>query len=68
MSITETIEVTDNYRQFTVPREIPSGAVQITFTPVSAEPVKVPVFGCSKGQYRMAEDFDAPLEDFKDYM
>lgn len=26
------------------------------------------VFGCSKGKYRMAEDFDAPLEDFKDYM
>jgi len=68
MSITQTVEVTDNRRQFTVPREIPSGPVIITFTSASTEPKKVPVFGCSKGQYRMADDFDAPLEDFKDYM
>ena len=26
------------------------------------------VFGCAKGQFCMADDFDAPLEDFKDYM
>jgi len=25
-------------------------------------------FGCLKGQIWMADDFDAPLEDFKDYM
>ena len=25
-------------------------------------------FGCLKGQIQMAEDFDEPLEDFKDYM
>ena len=24
--------------------------------------------GCMKGKIRMAEDFDAPLEDFKEYM
>jgi len=29
---------------------------------------KVPVFGCAKGQFKMAADFDEPLEDFKDYM
>lgn len=29
-----------------------------------------PVYGrgCLKGKMRMAEDFDAPLDDFKDYM
>ncbi len=27
-----------------------------------------PQFGRTKGKYRMAEDFDAPLEIFKDYM
>jgi len=27
-----------------------------------------PVFGCLKGQIQMSDDFDAPLEDFKDYM
>jgi hypothetical protein len=29
---------------------------------------KTPVFGCAKGQFKMADDFDAPLNDFKDYM
>jgi hypothetical protein len=27
-----------------------------------------PVFGSAKGKYIMFDDFDAPLEDFKDYM
>jgi hypothetical protein len=26
------------------------------------------VFGSAKGKYQLADDFDAPLEDFKDYM
>jgi addiction module RelB/DinJ family antitoxin len=26
------------------------------------------VFGCMRGQFTMSDDFDAPLEDFKDYM
>ena len=26
------------------------------------------VFGCMRGQFKMAEDFNAPLEDFKEYM
>ena len=26
------------------------------------------VFGRSKGRYTLAPDFDAPLDDFKDYM
>jgi len=64
MSITQTVEVTDSYRQFTVPREIPSGPVIVTFTPANTEPKKVPVFGCAKGQFKIADDFDAPLEDF----
>ncbi len=25
-------------------------------------------FGCMKGMIKMADDFDEPLEDFKDYM
>ena len=32
------------------------------------EPPKGRVFGCAKGQFKIADDFDAPLEDFKDYM
>jgi len=27
-----------------------------------------PVFGCLKGQIKMSDDFDEPLEDFKEYM
>ena len=29
---------------------------------------KTPVFGCAKGKIKMADDFDAPLEDFMEYM
>ena len=32
------------------------------------EPLREREFGCLKGQIWMADDFDAPLEDFKDYM
>jgi len=28
----------------------------------------IPIFGCLKGQIQMSDDFDEPLEDFKDYM
>ena len=26
------------------------------------------MFGCLRGQYKMSDDFDAPLEDFTEYM
>jgi len=26
------------------------------------------VFGCMRGQFTMADDFNAPLDDFKEYM
>jgi hypothetical protein len=29
---------------------------------------KRPIFGCAKGQFWMSDDFDAPLEDFAEYM
>jgi len=29
---------------------------------------KIPKFGFAKGTFKMAEDFNEPLEDFKDYM
>jgi len=67
MTITKTIDIPAD-RRITVPREVPTGPVILTFTPARSEPLKERVFGCSKGKYRMAEDFDAPLDDFKDYM
>ena len=40
----------------------------IPFT-ISTDPVKkIPKPGCMKGKIWMADDFDAPLEDFKEYM
>jgi DNA-damage-inducible protein J len=32
------------------------------------KPAKRNGYGCLKGKIRMAPDFDAPLEDFKEYM
>jgi len=57
----QTIPVKENYKVF------------ITFV----EPVKrddktkmsrKEMFGCMRGRFKMADDFDAPLEDFKEYM
>jgi len=28
----------------------------------------VPKFGSAKGKFKMSPDFDAPLDDFKEYM
>ena len=35
---------------------------------IMPKPIKEDVFGCMKGKMWMADDFDAPLEDFKEYM
>jgi len=67
MTITQTVEIpADRRLTIDVPPEIPEGPVILTFTPAGER--KIPIFGCAKGQFHMAEDFDAPLEDFKDYM
>ena len=31
-------------------------------------PQKAPRFGSARGMFKMAPDFDEPLEDFKEYM
>lgn len=33
-------------------------------SPLSAHLQKTPVFGCAKGEFKMSDDFDAPLDDF----
>lgn len=30
--------------------------------------IQKPKFGCAKGRFKMAPDFDEPLDDFKEYM
>jgi len=71
MTITQTVEIPASHRlTIDVPREVPAGTgtVTLTFAPAETERIKERGFGCAKGQFHMAEDFDAPLEDFKDYM
>ena len=77
MTITQTIDIPADRRiTLEVPPQIPVGQVIITFTPKTAsyhivsaqEPKKDRKAGCLKGQIWMADDFDEPLEDFKDYM
>ncbi|GHU49730.1 hypothetical protein FACS1894200_08680 [Spirochaetia bacterium] len=73
MSIAQSIIIPASHRlTIDVPPEVPTGPVIITFTPTETEEPqpKRRVFGCAKGKgdYWMADDFDAPLEDFKDYM
>ena len=69
MSITQTVEVPYNRRLIIdVPVEIPAGPVILTFTPARTETERIPVFGCAKGQFKISDDFDEPLEEFRDYM
>jgi len=74
MSVTQTVEIPANRRLILdVPHEVPTGAVILTFTPIGASDKTAPAikergFGCAKGQFRIADDFDEPLDDFKDYM
>jgi hypothetical protein len=65
MTIEQTVEIPADRRLIIdVPPEVPVGPVILTFTPKEPEGRG---FGCLKGQIWMADDFDAPLEDFKDY-
>ena len=70
MTITQTVEIPVSHKlTIDVPPEVPAGSVILTFTPqATAKSGERGGFGCAKGKYRMAEDFDAPLEDLKDYM
>jgi len=42
------------------------------FITILEEPAEVKsrelMFGCLRGEYKIADDFDAPLEDFEEYM
>ena len=40
----------------------------VTPSGVTKKMSRADVFGCMRGEFRMADDFDAPLSDFKEYM
>jgi hypothetical protein len=72
MTIEQTIEVPVNHRIFLdLPPQVPVGKAKLEFTVIpEAAPKsgKRSGFGCAKGEFIVAEDFDEPLEDFKEYM
>jgi hypothetical protein len=76
MTIEQTVEIPANYKIFLeLPHSVPSGVKASVKIDIPASPAKktnksenIPVFGCLKGQIKMSDDFDEPLEDFKDYM
>jgi len=50
-------------------KSLPFAPATKTTEPPNRPPVKLPFGrGCMKGKIWMAEDFDAPLDDFKEYM
>jgi hypothetical protein len=56
-----------------IPEKYIGTELEITIFPLKdISPVvgaqKIPVFGCAKGKFKMADDFDAPLDDFMEYM
>jgi len=46
---------------------IKDGRQAVQLVPVAPRK-RSPVFGSARGLVEMAEDFDAPLDDFKEYM
>lgn len=44
------------------------GKVVARVLPPEVESRKPPLFGALKGQIRIADDFDEPLEEFQEYM
>jgi hypothetical protein len=53
-----------------LPPEVPVGEAIVTMTITSkiAANRLGELYGQGRGEIRMADDFDAPLDDFKDYM
>ncbi|MDR1250454.1 MAG: DUF2281 domain-containing protein, partial [Treponema sp.] len=59
---------------FPIPEKYVGAELEIIVFPlkdvssVSAHLPKKPIFGCAKGKFKMSDDFDAPLDDFMEYM
>jgi hypothetical protein len=55
-----TASLTNNGLPFAVRRREPA--------PEEKAASRAAMFGCLRGKYNMTDDFDAPLDDFKEYM
>jgi len=75
MTVTKTVTIPASHRlMIDVPLEIPVGKAEIIFKaagpkkPTLADIHGKRIPGLAKELIWLADDFDAPLEDFKDYM
>lgn len=72
-TIVKNIVIPENRRvTLDLPADLPTGEAVVTIQ-TKGKPEKRPnklgeLFGKGKGEIWMADDFDAPLEDFKEYM
>ncbi len=65
------LEIPPNHRiTIEIPPEVPVGEAFVKLTIEHKKRVNRvgELFGSGKGEIWMSDDFDAPLEDFKDYM
>jgi hypothetical protein len=59
----------DGSLRLPLPPELRHTPVKITATLEAVSPLGArPQFGCLAGKIHLAQDFDEPLEDFKEYM
>jgi hypothetical protein len=51
-------------------KQVPDALIDGVIPKDSSKPImsREEVFGCMRGQFKMSDDFDEPLEDFKEYM
>jgi hypothetical protein len=73
MNMIRTIFIPDSEQiTFPIPKKYVGTELEIIIFPLKDTSIdnlqKTPVFGCARGQFRMADDFDAPLDDFMEYM
>jgi hypothetical protein len=67
--VKEVIIPSDRRISIELPPETPEGKAVITMTIKQKRPNRLgELFGSGKGEFWMSDDFDAPMEDFKDYM
>jgi antitoxin (DNA-binding transcriptional repressor) of toxin-antitoxin stability system len=59
--------VRDGHLVLDGPVDLPEGTV-VDLVPVRQSDKARPTFGSARGRVQMAPDFDAPLDDFADYM
>jgi hypothetical protein len=73
MDMIRTIFTPDSERiTLPIPKKYVEAELEVIISPLKdASPAdglqKKPVFGYAKGQFKMADDFDAPLDDFIEY-